>query len=689
MSTPPTLAFGPAMCESPGMRRLVLVSFAAWLVGCGACSRPKGTAQSRPRPRPRLVPVARTPAYFLTHAGDVLALRFAAEDRLWSVGEDGHLRLWDLSSRKQLSDRYLGATLHQAFLSPDGSLAALLPQGGSEIQIHDLRAHRVLLTLETPCWGDNLRAGFAGETVALSCRERRGLGLLTYDTRRRVLLGSLEGAHGDPVEVQALAGAVAVVKMRDQWHVVELPQEQVHRTAGELPVERDTPPDWSCGAHVVSLTPDARWAAWGCVSGSGPAGRPGPSMWLWDLQKQRAARELPPGALPYQVRVSADGRRVGLAGGQRIVVHGASGPVVDLGYTDVKAVAFSRDLRRAAVGDAEGVIRVWDTASGKPIVSATPPHAVRELAFVEGSGGLVSVHASTADRPRFTVRWWSGSSGEPIRAAVLPATVVAVAPAPGGGRFALLHGEEEATSLELTDLGGGSSVRVKIPPSWGARFSADGATLLTRGPGGVTLRAARGERAGQLLKELPLPRGGAAPESVTVDRSGRRVAAACGGCPRRMPASHPYHGPPHWRACGAMLLWDAGRPFSLREGRGGFAAVAIAPDGSWLAGAAYAGLAVWRADGRRIERWIPAEHEPGAFYGGGGRGMVVSADGQQLAVADAERHVRVYDTGSWKQIDRVDLERFPDRAAALVFSADGRSLAVGTHRGAVHLFRRR
>lgn len=673
------------------MRRLVLVSVVAWLVGCCACAKPGRTVQSPPGAKPHLVPVARTPTYFLTHAGDVLALRFAAEDRLWSVGEDGHLRLWDLTSRKQVSDRHLGATLHQAFLSLDGSLAVLLPQGGSEIQIHDLRAQRVLLTLETPCWGYDLRAGFSGETVALSCRERRGLGLLTYDTRRSVLRGSLEGAHGDPVEVQALAGAVAVVKMNNQWHVVELPQEQVHRTAGELPVERDTPPDWSCSAHILSLTPDARWAAWGCVPGGGPAGGRGPTIRLWDLQKQRAARELPPGALPYQVRVSADGRRVGVAGGQRIVVHGAgfSGPVVELGYTDVKAVAFSRGLRRAAVGDAEGVIRVWDMASGKPIIDTTPPDPVRELAFVEGGDRVVSIHASTADRPRFTVRWWRGSSGEPIRAAVLPATVIAAAPAPGGGRFALLHGEEEATSLELTDLGGGSSVRVKIPPSWGARFSPDGATLLTRGPGGVTLRVARGERAGQLLQELPLPRGEAAPESVTVDRSGRRVAAACGRCPRRMPASHPYHGPPHWRACGAMLLWDDGRPFALREGRGGFAAVAIAPDGSRLVGAAYAGLAVWRADGRRIERWIPAEHEPGAFYGGGGRGMVLSADGQQLAVADAERHVLVYDTRSWRQVDRVDLQRIPDRATALVFSVDGSTLAMGTQRGAIHLFRRR
>jgi WD40 repeat protein len=127
-----------------------------------------------------------------------------------------------------------------------------------------------------------------------------------------------------------------------------------------------------------------------------------------------------------------------------------------------------------------------------------------------------------------------------------------------------------------------------------------------------------------------------------------------------------------WLASGdeaALRIWHAGtgRPRTELTGHsGGVLAVAIAPDGSWLASGDYGSVRIWDvATGRQRARLTG--------HSGWVRAVAIAPDGSWLASAGDDRAVRIWDTATGRQ--RTPLTRHTGGVWALAIGPDGGWLA--------------
>ncbi|WP_242902252.1 nSTAND1 domain-containing NTPase [Actinomadura terrae] len=469
---------------------------------------------------------------------------------------------------------------------------------------------------------------------------------------------------------------------------------------------------------AAAFSPDGRWLATGDVSGR---------VKLWDGQHRTTGRQLRGEGGPGVggLDFSPDGRRLAGTRGNEVWIWDLAGkrePVVFRVHERfaVSAVAFSPDGRWLATGGIGTSVRIWDVTGNRPRVVRDAARGGPDerdgdaVAFSPGGTMLAAV-----DRGKAKV--WS-VPGRPERGGWEPQAVL-----DGTGQGAVKGLTVSADGRRMATFGldrvvrvwtmgadlGPLTLRVPVGAQVGAAFSPDGRSLATVSTDG-TARIFDIASGGVATSGTPFTGEAAVGAIRATSADGRTVATtplggdtvrvwdtARGGAPRvvagpagstRAVALSPDG---RWLAYGgdghAVHLVDlrdrAAPPVTVDTGHLTVWALAFGPGGRRLAATGYgtAPAQVWDVGARGgltpLPGWGARPGQPGAL--GRAAAPAFSPDGRFLAGAAEGNAVGIWDlTGKRKP---TILRGLRDDAETIAFSPDGRRLAVASDDGSVRL----
>jgi WD40 repeat protein len=381
-----------------------------------------------------------------------------------------------------------------------------------------------------------------------------------------------------------------------------------------------------------------------------PWQRPGPKLSAL-METWRAAREaVPPDARWLRaLRPPA----VPLASPQRTVFRGHE--------EQVRAAAYSPDMRRVVSAGDDHTIRIWDTFSS------------RELHCLRGHQGRVGV-AVSPDGRQFassgedgTVRLWDWDGCELGCLRGHKGPVWAVAFAPDGRRLVSASRDrtvrvwDVASGEQLLCLGRAGPDQPETPghtaTASGAAFTPDGRRIVSCG-WDRTIRVWDADTGRELMCLLAHRH---RTNAVAISPDGRRLVSASRD--------------------GELKLWDAERGTVLAQIRledDWVGSLAYSPDGRFLVGGSYQGNGlVW--DGHTLAQLGCQRGHEGSV-----NSAVFSPDGRRVVSASWDRTVRVWNVlggaaAAPLRGDEIDV-------LIVAFSHDGRLLATGDAGGAVRLW---
>jgi WD40 repeat protein len=612
--------------------------------------------------------VARLGTTRLRHGNSIFFAAYTHDGKaLLTAGMDRAIRLWDLSTGKELCRFDCGKVAragqdhprsYAAALSPDGKVVAASRDG--TLSLWDTATEKLLHEVATGQpgdYGDHL--AFAPNGKAVLTVSRKDQSALVWD----VASGKNTKRLAEPSPSDSpFAVAVAVspdwkylasvhrkpdsdsdtVKIKDLTADRELPEIKVEAGRGNY--------------NTLTFSADSKVLAWQGVK---------EEIVLWDVGAHKERRSL------------------------------------DAGASLISAIALSGDGKFVAFSHHYDMVEVWDTGTGKQVVSAGKPihrgwaadrmgswiarQSFAALAFSPDAGELVASFGGPS------ILRLDATSAKPAAETGGHADAALLLGLSGDGKAVVTYGRREP--LRSWDLATGREVRqVAIPENADcAACSADGqrlaAAFVEDRPGGFMRTVTVYDAAGKALRQFDPGQGGVA--SLAFSPDGRILAVR-------------KWDPPSLNGSQDASLWDTttGKQLvALAEAQGvalrqegeawGLMTLdlAFSPDGRAVFGAggkrqlicwdSRTGEAVWTVDlGRR--------QAAGQF--------ALSADGHALATLNTDGTVTLYEAATGEQRARLgepDEKREGkrlDKPIALAFSADGHYLATAKDSPVIRLW---
>jgi WD40 repeat protein len=328
----------------------------------------------------------------------------------------------------------------------------------------------------------------------------------------------------------------------------------------------------------------------------------------------------------------------------------------------VTCLAFSPDSKRLVSGGMDGAVKLWDTATGRELQSLEG-HAEAVTAVAYSSDGR---HVVSGSRDK-TVRVWDADASR------MTAGYQRHAPQPVSGVAFSPDGKTVASvPLSHVGLGGFTGEAVLWSASTGEEvlrlggkrdwtsvaFSPDGKHLAT----GEILPGGRGEPPTAVLRlwdldspQTPLSlQGHTGPITCLVfSPNGKRLASSS--------------------LDQTVRIWDVltGKETSVLPEEAGVLAVAISPDGRWIAAG---------SEDRTVKLWGPPGDEVLSLSPGGViNNVVFSPDGRRVAASSSNRALTVWDAGTGEELRKFAAGVY----LRVAWSPDGRSLGVDGRGGFV------
>jgi eukaryotic-like serine/threonine-protein kinase len=359
-------------------------------------------------------------------------------------------------------------------------------------------------------------------------------------------------------------------------------------------------------------------------------------------------------ATVMSVAFSPDGQRVasGSFDGTARIWDSATGKeLLTLDAGQVQSLAFSPDGQRLATGSGTG-IRIWDSRTGKQLISPEEG-AVTSVAFSPDGQRLASgIDTATVGM----VKIWDSATGKELLGFDASAPVSSVAFSPDGRRLAsgsldkTVKVWDSSTGKELFSLKGHAGQVSSVA------FSPDGQRLASAGGDAMIWDTASGKRL------LDLQHGGF--ESVTFSSDGTRLAT--GGNDK------------------TVKIWDSatGKELFDLKGHGhNVMSVAFSPDGQRLAsGSGDNTVKIW--DSATSNQLFSLKGPTGEFTYPA-TSVAFSPDSQRLSSETAHGTVRILDSATGKEL--FSLKREAGRVKG-VLSPDGQRVASWSHDGVVKIW---
>ncbi len=412
-----------------------------------------------------------------------------------------------------------------------------------------------------------------------------------------------------------------------------------------------------------------------------------PAALPWAVAALRAERDDPERAAIHRIRLGS-------------ILQHFPRLVQVLHHTDqVRAAQFSRDGRLVLTASADGTARVWDTATGKPLLPALR-HASKVNAIDLSPDGS---RVLTAD-DQGTAHLWDSATGREVCPALEHGVAVLSALFSPDGQTVLtacgnqLEKDKARGDARLWDARSGKLLRTLAHPAtvYRAEFSPDGSKILTACADGLARLWAAGD-ASAPVRTLPH---GAPIFHATWNRAGTQVATAGAngvaqvwsvaegkrvGAPLKHEGSKAAIFHVGFNAQGSRLItasWDrtarvwetnSGRLLETHKHDQGVLHAAFAPDGHTTATASIDGVVrVWEAD---LD--VPLVHAGSATR------LAFHPDGRRLLTADQTGVVRIWDLAGAQRFGRrvAANERSADQA---VYNAQG-TVVVAQDGNSVHV----